>query len=99
LYGFKDEGIMFYYGRPVRRVRIGPRSEPNSGPFYAALREEEWTLRSETLDALNHPNIERMDGPWVPQSQWELIHRWKQVTPIHWLRDQQGDPFVLVRVE
>jgi 4-amino-4-deoxy-L-arabinose transferase-like glycosyltransferase len=38
----RDEGIMFYYGRPVRRV-AGPQSLPASDqPLYCLLEESEW---------------------------------------------------------
>lgn len=38
----KDEGIMFYYGRPVLRV-ASPHALPSTpGPLFCILTEEEW---------------------------------------------------------
>jgi 4-amino-4-deoxy-L-arabinose transferase-like glycosyltransferase len=42
LFGLKDEGIMFYYGRPVKRL-ADPSQLPSSGePSYCILVESEW---------------------------------------------------------
>jgi 4-amino-4-deoxy-L-arabinose transferase-like glycosyltransferase len=42
LFRLKDEGIMFYYGRPVRRLR-GMDHLPSSGePLYCILEKSEW---------------------------------------------------------
>jgi 4-amino-4-deoxy-L-arabinose transferase-like glycosyltransferase len=42
LFQLKDEGIMFYYGRTVRRLP-GPEQLPSSkGPLYCILDETEW---------------------------------------------------------
>jgi 4-amino-4-deoxy-L-arabinose transferase-like glycosyltransferase len=42
LFRLKDEGIMFYYGREVRRL-AGPAQLPSSpGPVYCILDESEW---------------------------------------------------------
>ena len=42
LFQLKDEGIMFYYGRTVRRLP-GPAQLPSSKqPFYCILDESEW---------------------------------------------------------
>lgn len=42
LFKLKDEGIMFYYGRPVRRL-AGPHDLPaGSAPLYCILEKEEW---------------------------------------------------------
>lgn len=42
LFRLKDEGIMFYYGRPVRRL-AGPRQLPSrSAPLFCILEESEW---------------------------------------------------------
>ncbi|HXG09422.1 MAG TPA: glycosyltransferase family 39 protein [Gemmataceae bacterium] len=42
LFKVKDEGIMFYYGRPVRRVN-GPDELPSQPePLYGILTEQEW---------------------------------------------------------
>jgi 4-amino-4-deoxy-L-arabinose transferase-like glycosyltransferase len=42
LFRLKDEGILFYYGRPARRLP-GPRYLPEAGrPHYVLLTEQEW---------------------------------------------------------
>jgi 4-amino-4-deoxy-L-arabinose transferase-like glycosyltransferase len=42
LFKLKDEGIMFYYGRPVLRL-AGPEDLPSpSEPMYCILEEREW---------------------------------------------------------
>ena len=42
LFRLKDEGIMFYYGRPVLRL-LGPEQLPSSTePLYCILDESEW---------------------------------------------------------
>jgi 4-amino-4-deoxy-L-arabinose transferase-like glycosyltransferase len=42
LFRLKDEGIMFYYGRPVHRL-AGPEQLPSSAkPLYCILDESEW---------------------------------------------------------
>src|SRR5207245_2865094 len=42
LFKLKDEGIMFYFGRPVLRL-TGPGDLPSSpGPLFCILTEEEW---------------------------------------------------------
>jgi 4-amino-4-deoxy-L-arabinose transferase-like glycosyltransferase len=70
LFRLKDEGIMFYYGRTVRRLK-GVEELPSSGePLYCILDESEW----------------RQDWPW----QWAKVMK-------H-LRDEQGDPIVLVEL-
>jgi 4-amino-4-deoxy-L-arabinose transferase-like glycosyltransferase len=66
LCGLKDEGIMFYYGRPVRKLGTTPPGEGR----YVALTAAEWAER----DRLGH------------------------VEDLRWLRDQQGDAFVLARI-
>lgn len=42
VFRLKDEGIMFYYGRPVRRL-AGPAQLPSTGePLYCMLDGPEW---------------------------------------------------------
>lgn len=42
LFHFKDEGVMFYYARPARRLP-GPEQLPSSSePLYCILKESEW---------------------------------------------------------
>jgi 4-amino-4-deoxy-L-arabinose transferase-like glycosyltransferase len=66
LCSLKDEGIMFYYGRPVRKLGANPSAECR----YIALTAAEWGARD----------------------------RIGRIEEIRWLRDQQGDPFVLARI-
>jgi len=40
LFRLKDEGIMFYYGRPVRRLPTADKLPANSA--YCILEEQEW---------------------------------------------------------
>jgi hypothetical protein len=60
----KDEGIMFYYRRPVRRLLEGMAGAER----FAVL------IESELRERANTPEV------------------------LRWFRDQQGDPFVLVRL-
>jgi hypothetical protein len=41
LFRLKDEGIMFYYGRPVRRLRSPAELPVQAGPVYCILDAEE----------------------------------------------------------
>jgi hypothetical protein len=66
VFRFKDEGVMFYYGRPVVRTR-DVQALPSG--VYAVLIRQEWEDRS----AFGHLQL------------------------VNWLRDQQGDPLILVR--
>jgi 4-amino-4-deoxy-L-arabinose transferase-like glycosyltransferase len=51
LFRLKDEGIMFYYGRTVRRL-AGPAQLPSSNqPLYCILDETEWRTWSPTRSA------------------------------------------------
>jgi hypothetical protein len=54
LFGFKDEGILFYYGRPARRLPGPWALPPAGGPCYCLLRAVEcqpwpWYLPAEPL--------------------------------------------------
>jgi len=42
LFRLKDEGIMFYYGRPVLRLQSVTELATIPGPVYCILTEEEW---------------------------------------------------------
>lgn len=66
LFRLKDEGVMFYYGRPVVRLH-DPRDLPRGA--FAVLIEKEWDNRA----AVGHLQL------------------------VDCLRDQQGDPLILVR--
>lgn len=47
LFHLKDEGILFYYGRPARRL-AGPHRLPAERPCYCLLQEAEWRQLSTT---------------------------------------------------
>jgi 4-amino-4-deoxy-L-arabinose transferase-like glycosyltransferase len=61
----KDEGLMFYYGREVRKFLPGEKQN-----VYALLIEAEWKEKE----------------------------KFGKLQVIQWLRDQQDDPIVLVRI-
>jgi len=42
LFRLKDEGIMFYYGRPVRRLPGIEHLPPHGEPLYCILEKSEW---------------------------------------------------------
>jgi 4-amino-4-deoxy-L-arabinose transferase-like glycosyltransferase len=42
LCGLKDEGLLFYYGRPARRVADLARLPRSAAPLYCLLTEAEW---------------------------------------------------------
>jgi hypothetical protein len=58
LYRLKDEGIMFYYGRPVRRLHADS-DRPPSG--YAVLLGEEWDRRPAGLELVRRLTDEQGD--------------------------------------
>ena len=69
----KDEGIMFYYGRPVVRLRGWNELPRDAGQVWCILQQQEYEA--------------------LPQHrQWTLRHSVA-------LRDEQGDPIVLVGLE
>lgn len=70
LFRLKDEGIMFYFGRPVRRLHSAAELPMQTEPLYCILDKEEW-------------------GKWQMDD---------HVTVIQDLRDEQGSPIALVRV-
>src|SRR5262249_45139819 len=52
LFQLKDEGIMFYYGRTVRRLP-GMEELPSSGePLYCILEETEWEQADRPVEVL-----------------------------------------------
>jgi 4-amino-4-deoxy-L-arabinose transferase-like glycosyltransferase len=71
LFRLKDEGIMFYYGRTVRRLAHADQLPSSSEPVYCILDESEW-------------------------SAW---HSARDTQVIQQLRDEQGAPIVLVKLE
>ena len=68
VFQLKDEGIMFYYGRPVRRLPSPAQLPSAEEPLYCILNENEW----------DH---------WRGTGRAEAVQR---------LKDEQGDPIVLV---
>jgi hypothetical protein len=68
----KDEGIMFYYGRPVIRVKNWEQLPRQDRPVYCIVDEREWK---------------------------EFLRRgdWRAESELH-LKDEQGDPMVLLGV-
>jgi 4-amino-4-deoxy-L-arabinose transferase-like glycosyltransferase len=71
LFRLKDEGIMFYYRRPVRRLSDPDQLPSSQRPIYCILDESEWRN-------------------WDRARPSEMLLR---------MRDEQGDPMVLVRVD
>jgi 4-amino-4-deoxy-L-arabinose transferase-like glycosyltransferase len=54
LFRLKDEGIMFYYGRTVRRL-LRPEQLPSSPrPAYCILDESEWHQMTQPMEVLLH---------------------------------------------
>jgi 4-amino-4-deoxy-L-arabinose transferase-like glycosyltransferase len=52
LFRLKDEGIMFYYGRPVLRLTSPSELPVRDEPCYCILTEEEWQRWSESRPAI-----------------------------------------------
>ncbi|MCI0464930.1 MAG: glycosyltransferase family 39 protein [Gemmataceae bacterium] len=63
LFQLKDEGIMFYYGRPVIRLEGPERLPCGAGPMYCILTEEEWSQwgAGRPVEALRHLTDEQGD--------------------------------------
>jgi 4-amino-4-deoxy-L-arabinose transferase-like glycosyltransferase len=70
LFDVKDEGIMFYYGRTVKRLASPVDLPSSSEPMYCILDGSEWRR-------------------WQSHCTAELVGE---------LRDEQGEPMVLLRV-
>lgn len=69
----KDEGIMFYYGRPVIRLKSPKQLPKKAGVVYCILQEPEYE-------------------EFTKHSSWDVILEVR-------LKDEQGDPMVLVGLE
>ncbi len=87
----KDEGIMFYYDRPVRRLASFARLPSPGRPVYCILDESEWRkwqaygpARGAILGYCGTPG-----GGAVTARSETVVRR---------LTDEQGDPIVLVMV-
>jgi 4-amino-4-deoxy-L-arabinose transferase-like glycosyltransferase len=91
LFRLKDEGIMFYYGRPVRRLSSFAELPSSRRPLYCILDESEWrqwqAYRVARAAALGYGGTGR-DTSVRPPTEDVLIR----------LTDEQGDPIVLVEV-
>jgi 4-amino-4-deoxy-L-arabinose transferase-like glycosyltransferase len=99
LFRLKDEGIMFYYGRPVRRLTSFEQLPSSLQPHYCILDESEWRrwqayqlARGASLGFGGRRGRETRAerGGQRPAGPLETV--------ILRLRDEQGDPIVLVKV-
>jgi len=52
VFRLKDEGIMFYYGRPVRRLQQFKQLPSNGEPAYCILDEPEWKQSDRPMEVL-----------------------------------------------
>jgi 4-amino-4-deoxy-L-arabinose transferase-like glycosyltransferase len=61
LFRLKDEGIMFYYGRPVLRLSSAPDLPKTDRPLYCILTLDEWQhwVSPRSADAIQHLNDEQ----------------------------------------
>jgi hypothetical protein len=60
LFRLKDEGIMFYYGRPVRRLASARHFPSFTEPVYCILDREEWNgWQSGTIEVLREMSDEQ----------------------------------------
>jgi 4-amino-4-deoxy-L-arabinose transferase-like glycosyltransferase len=91
LFRLKDEGIMFYYGRPVRRLPSFAQLPSSPRPLYCILDASEW--RKWQAFQVARAAIEGYAGADSPRTSpaesEEVLAR---------LTDEQGDPIVLVKV-
>jgi 4-amino-4-deoxy-L-arabinose transferase-like glycosyltransferase len=87
LFQLKDEGIMFYYGGPVRRLADGGQLPSSRQPLYAILDESEW--RKWQAHTAAWGAALGSDGVGRVARRDEVVVR---------LHDEQGDPIVLVKV-
>ena len=72
IFKVKNEGIMFYYGRPVVRLKDWDQLPLGSEPVYLVVDGQEWQ------------EVQRRSD-------------WRRTVEVH-LRDEQGDPMVLLGV-
>jgi 4-amino-4-deoxy-L-arabinose transferase-like glycosyltransferase len=88
----KDEGIMFYYGRPVRRLESLDQVPSSGRPAYCILDVSEWrkwqALRIAERAALGYAGAP--PGRGLPPQREEVVER---------LTDEQGDPILLIKVQ
>jgi 4-amino-4-deoxy-L-arabinose transferase-like glycosyltransferase len=88
----KDEGIMFYYGRPVRRLASFEHLPSSEQPLYCILDESEW--RKWQGYRVAQAAARGYGGPHETINQKTS----RSETVIVRLKDEQGDPVVLVKV-
>jgi 4-amino-4-deoxy-L-arabinose transferase-like glycosyltransferase len=61
LFRLKDEGIMFYYGRPAQRLRETENLPSAGEPLYCILRQSEWREFPRQTHVLKHMTDEQGD--------------------------------------
>jgi hypothetical protein len=93
LFRLKDEGIMFYYGRPVRRLPGFDDLPSSARPLYCILDESEWRkwqgYRVARAAALGYGGAANSGPDPFDGRREQVVVR---------LKDEQGDPIVLVKV-
>jgi hypothetical protein len=93
LFRLKDEGIMFYYGRRVRRLPGFDELPSSARPLYCILDASEW--RKWQAYPLTRAAAWGY-GSTRELARWgELVRSEQVVVRLH---DEQGDPIVLVKV-
>jgi 4-amino-4-deoxy-L-arabinose transferase-like glycosyltransferase len=94
LFRLKDEGIMFYYGRTVRRLGGFTQLPSSPKPLYCILDESEWRKwQGLTVARAIVASFAEAEGagPNPAHSRLEEV--------VVRLQDEQGDPIVLVKVD
>jgi hypothetical protein len=61
LFHLKDEGIMFYYGRPVKRLAKLDDLPSSREPLYCILQEAEWRQTTRATEILANLSDEQGD--------------------------------------
>jgi hypothetical protein len=93
LFRLKDEGIMFYYGRPVRRLPGFDELPSSARPLYCILDASEWrkwqALPLTRAAAWGYGGKRQRGRPGNLARSDQVVAR---------LADEQGDPIVLVKV-
>jgi 4-amino-4-deoxy-L-arabinose transferase-like glycosyltransferase len=93
LFRLKDEGIMFYYGRTVRRLPGFAELPSSPRPFYCILDESEWRK----WQALTAARAAVAGFGATDPALVEANDRYEEQVVVR-LQDEQGDPIVLVKV-
>ena len=58
----KDEGVLFYYGRPARRLANFDRLPSAMEPYFCLLTDEEWRTWNPALPAQNVASLTDAQG-------------------------------------